>query len=95
MPNTKSAKKRLRQNKKRRLRNRMYVSRMRTESKKLLKLIEEKKLEEARQQFILCSKIIQRAAVRGIIHKNEAARRQSRLAKKLNALEKELAQENK
>ncbi len=92
MPNTKSAKKRLRQNIKRRERNRMYVRRMKTESKKVLKAVEEKNLEVAREQLKVAMKYIERAAVRGVIHKNEAARRMSRISKAVAELEKELAQ---
>ncbi len=91
MPNTKSAKKRLRQNIKRRERNRYYVRRMKTEAKKVLKAVEEKNLELAKEQLRVAMKWIERAAVRGAIHKNEAARRQSKIAKAVAQLEKELA----
>ncbi len=91
MPNTKSAKKRLRQNIKRRERNRYYVRRMKTEAKKVLKAVEEKNLELAKEQLRVAMKWIERAAARGAIHKNEAARRQSRISKAVAQLEKELA----
>ncbi|WP_457567910.1 30S ribosomal protein S20 [Desulfurobacterium sp.] len=92
MPNLKSAKKRLRQNIKRRERNRMYVRRLKTESKKVLKAVEEKNLELAREQLKVAMKYIERAAARGVIHKNEAARRMSKIARAVAGLEKELAQ---
>ncbi|RUM91391.1 MAG: 30S ribosomal protein S20 [Thermovibrio sp.] len=94
MPNTKSAKKRLRQNIKRRERNRYYVRRMKTEAKKVLQAVEEKNLELAKEQLRTAMKWIERAAARGAIHKNEAARRQSRISKAVAQLEKELAREN-
>ncbi|WP_022847193.1 30S ribosomal protein S20 [Desulfurobacterium sp. TC5-1] len=92
MPNIKSAKKRLRQSIKRRERNRMYVKRLKTESKKVLKAVEEKNLELAKEQLRIAMKYIERAAARGVIHKNEAARRMSKIAKSVAELEKELAQ---
>ncbi len=91
MPNTKSAKKRLRQNIKRRERNRYYVRRMKTEAKKVLKAVEEGNLEAAKEQLKVAMKWIQRAVARGAIHKNEAARRQSKVAKAVAELEKKLA----
>jgi len=91
MPNTKSAKKRLRQNIKRRQRNRYYVRRMKTESKKVLEAVAQKDLERAKEQLKVAMKWIERAAARGAIHKNEAARRQSRVAAAVANLEKELA----
>ena len=94
MPNTKSAKKRLRQNIKRRERNRYYIRRMKTEAKKVLQAVEEKNLELAKEQLKVAMKWIQRAASRGAIHKNEAARRQSKVAKAVAKLEKELAVQN-
>ncbi len=88
MPNTKSAKKRLRQNVKRRMRNRYYVRRMKTESKKVIEAVKEKNLELAKQQLKVAFKWIERAAARGAIHKNEASRRQSRLSKLVLELER-------
>ncbi|WP_457679068.1 30S ribosomal protein S20 [Thermovibrio sp.] len=91
MPNTKSAKKRLRQSIKRRQRNRYYVRRMKTEAKKVLEAVAQKDLEKAKEQLRVAMKWIERAAARGAIHKNEAARRQSRVASAVAKLEKELA----
>ncbi len=91
MPNTKSAKKRLRQSFKRRERNRYYVRRMKTEAKKVLEAVAQKDLERAKEQLRVAMKWIERAAARGAIHKNEAARRQSRVASAVAKLEKELA----
>lgn len=76
--------KRLRQNEKRRLRNRLYRSRARTYIKKTRQLIEEGKLEEAQIAARQAASVLDRAAVKGVIHKNNAARRKSRLMKRLN-----------
>jgi len=85
LPHTKSAKKRLRQNEKRRLRNRIYRSRARTFIKKTNRLIAEGRLEEAQEMARQAIKALDKAAEKGIIHKNNAARRKSRLMKRLNA----------
>ena len=90
MPNIKSAKKRLRQSFKRRERNKMYVRRMKTEAKKVLEAVQEKNLEAAKERLKVAMKYIERAAARGAIHKNEASRRVSKIARKVAQLEKEL-----
>jgi len=84
LPKTRSAMKRLRQNEKRWLRNRLYRSRARTFIKKTRKLIEEGKLDEAQVAARQATSALDRAAIKGIIHKNNAARRKSRLMKRLN-----------
>lgn len=75
MPNLASAKKRLRQSAKRQLRNQAAKTRIKTETKKAL----------AGQDNLAVS-VIDRAAAKGIIHKNAANRRKSRLAKRVAAL---------
>jgi small subunit ribosomal protein S20 len=74
MPNLASAKKRLRQNVKKTLRNQIAKTRIKTETKKVL--AGEAPLGAAQSQ-------IDRAAAKGILHPNAAARRKSRLAKKI------------
>ena len=74
MPNLPSAKKRLRQSVKRQLRNQIAKTRIKTETKKAI----------AGETNVAVS-VIDRAASKGIIHKNAAARKKSRLAKKLAA----------
>ena len=72
MPNLASAKKRLRQNAAKQLRNQVAKTRIRTEVKKALVGQENEAVS-----------YIDRAAAKGIIHKNKAARAKSRLAKRL------------
>lgn len=87
MANTKSAEKRIRSNERKRLRNQMYRSRVKTMVRKAEQLIfsgqptEDTVREEAVREAI---STLDKAAVKGIIHKNNAARRKSRLMKKLN-----------
>ncbi len=84
MANTKSAQKRIRSNERRRLRNQMYRSRVKTMIKKAEQTIfSGTPSEEAIREAI---STLDKAAVKGIIHKNNAARRKSRLMKKYNAV---------
>jgi len=91
LANIKSAIKRNRQNEKRRLRNRVYVGRARTFVKKARAQIESGNLEEARKATITAISALDKAAEKGILHKNNAARRKSRLMKRLNQLERQVA----
>jgi len=84
LPVTESAKKRLRQSDKRRLRNRVYRSQARTYIKRANQLIAEQKLDEAAQVAALAVSALDRAAQKGVVHKNNAARRKSRLIKRLH-----------
>ena len=87
MANIKSAIKRNRQNKKRRLHNRVYRGAARTQVRKARAALEEGNQELAAQEIKEAVKKLDRAAAKGIIHKNNAARRKSRLMKQLAALE--------
>lgn len=84
MANTKSAKKRILTNERRRLRNQMYRSRAKTMVKKAEQTISTGEPDEAAIREAIST--LDRAANKGIIHKNNAARRKSRLMKKLNAV---------
>lgn len=84
MANTMSAIKHLRQSRKRRLRNRLVRSRAHTFVKKTSRLIDEGQLDQARTMALQATSALDRAAEKGVIHKNTAARSKSRLMKKLN-----------
>jgi small subunit ribosomal protein S20 len=75
MPNLRSAKKRLRQNVKKQLRNQIVKTRIKTETKKAL----------ASGDGTTAFSALDRAGAKGVIHKNAIARRKSRLAKRLAA----------
>lgn len=92
MANIKSAIKRNKQNEKRRLRNRVYAGAARTFVRKARTSIESGELEEARLATQKAISALDKAAEKGIVHKNNAARRKSRLVKRLAALEKESAE---
>ena len=76
--------KRARQNEKRRVANRVYRTSARTHVKKARRLIEAGDLEQAEVQVASAMSALDRAAQKGIIHKNNAARRKSRLMKLLH-----------
>ena len=86
MPNTKSAKKRIRQDERKRIDNKSKKSRMKTELKKLDDIIASGDKESALKYLPVVEKAIDKAAKRNIIHKNTAARKKSLAAKKVNAL---------
>jgi small subunit ribosomal protein S20 len=81
MPNSLSAKKRLRQNEVLRLRNRSIKSAVRTQLKKVRKAVEAGEVEKAESEFRLAAKKLDRAGCKNIIHPNTCARYKSRLQK--------------
>jgi len=86
LANIQSAIKRARQNKKRYQRNRMVRSRMRSFVKKADQLIIEGDKEEAAEAVRQAISELDKAAQKGIIARNNAARRKSRLMSRFNAL---------
>ena len=87
MPVTKSAKKRVRVDERRRLRNRSIRSLVKTNITKAERLIFSGELEAARLAVVAAIGSLDKAAEKGIIHPNNAARRKSRLMRKLNEAE--------
>ena len=84
MPITKSAKKALRQSKKRRTKNLRRLKAMRDIIKDIHKLVSENKKEEALKLLPKAYKLIDKAAKTGLIKKNNADRKKSRLTKLIN-----------
>ena len=79
MANTKSAKKRIRQNAKRRERNRQYRSAARTQIKKTRTLIAEGRLDEAEVAMREAVSTLDKASQKGILHKGNTSRRKGRI----------------
>lgn len=88
MANTKSAIKRLRSAERRRLHNRVFRGQARTAVRKARNLMDQGSIEEAREAVQVATRALDKAAAKGIIHKNNAARRKSRLMQQLNQAEK-------
>lgn len=76
----------MRTSEKRRLRNREYVSASRTRVRRAERLIQRGDAENAALAVGDAISTLDRAANKGIIHRNNAARRKARLWKKFNAL---------
>ncbi|MBI5957107.1 MAG: 30S ribosomal protein S20 [Chloroflexi bacterium] len=87
MANHKSALKRIRSSEKKRVRNRLVRSKTRTEVKKARTAIQAGDVENARQATLEAIRTLDKAAVKGVLHRNNAARRKSRLMKRLAKLE--------
>lgn len=86
MPNIKSAIKRVKTSEKRRALNASQKSALRTAVKSADQAIAGTDVEVAKAALIAATKKLDKAATKGLIHKNAASRKKSRLAKKLNAL---------
>jgi len=86
LANHKSALKRHRQSEKRRVRNSAVRSTLRGAVKKTRLAIAEKKTEEAGSSLCVATRLLDKAVTKGIIHRNNAARKISRLTKQVNAI---------
>lgn len=83
MPNTPNAEKALRKSFKRRDRNRMHRSALRTYIKRVREAVEAGDEEKAKSTYQLVTKKLDQAASKNLIHKNAAARTKSRLSKQM------------
>jgi small subunit ribosomal protein S20 len=81
----KSAEKRARQEKKRTARNTSIKSATKTSVKAVLRAVDEKS-DKAAEVLKATASTLKKAASKGVIHKNTASRKISRLTKKVNAL---------
>lgn len=86
MPIIKSAKKKLRQSEKQRIINASEKSKIRTFLKNTRKSIESNEKEATRELLNKTASVLDKAAKRGIIHKNKSNRLKSKLAKSLNKI---------
>lgn len=86
MAHSLSAKKRIRQNAKRRLRNRDRKKTVRVEIKKVTSALAKKDVTETQTAVTQAIKVLDRMASRKTMHPNTVARRKSSMMRKLNAL---------
>lgn len=91
MANTQSAIKRIRSSERKRRINQVHRSRARTYVKRARQLITSGNLEEAEAMAHQAASALDKAAQKGIIHKNKAARSKSRLMKQLNQAKQQAA----
>ena len=81
-----SAKKRIRQNLKRRARNRVVKTAVKTAQKKVLAALEQGDRQGVAGSWKAAVKALDQATAKGIMHRRTAARRKSQLIRKVNAL---------
>ena len=86
MAHSLSAKKRVRQNAKKRAINRARKSQVKTQIKHLEEALAEGDVKAADEQYQLVARKLDKTAATSAMHKKTAARKKSRLSKKLNAL---------
>lgn len=84
MANHKSAEKRIRTNEKRRVRNKASLSKVKTMVKKVLESSEKTVAETNLKKAV---SVLDKSALKGIIHKNNVARKKAKLTKFVNSLE--------
>ena len=85
MANSASAKKRIKQNERDRVRNRARKSTIKTETRKFNDALQQGELQVAKDALERTQKKIAQVAAKGTLHANTAARRKSRLARTFNA----------
>jgi len=90
LANIKSQIKRNKQNEKRRLRNRVYRGSARIAVREARSAMESENSEESQAAILQAISALDKAAEKGVIHKNNAARRKGRLMKRMAALNIEL-----
>lgn len=93
MAHSLSAKKRVRQNEKSRIINRSRKRQIKTQVKRFEATLEKGDVETAGEQLRLLTKKLDKTAATSTMHKKTAARKKSRLAKKLNALKAKKGQD--
>jgi small subunit ribosomal protein S20 len=86
LANTKSAQKRIRSNERKRVVNRLVLASTRTYTKKARTLLTVKTIAQAEPALKDAVSALDRAVSKGVIHKNAAARRKSRMMKRYNNL---------
>ncbi|MFP4087544.1 MAG: 30S ribosomal protein S20 [Desulfobacteraceae bacterium] len=86
MANHKSALKRARQNEVRRLRNKASKTMVKNAIKAVRVAVRENAPEQARDNLVKAVSIMQKTSSKGVIHKNQAARKISRLTRQVNQL---------
>jgi small subunit ribosomal protein S20 len=86
MPNKKSAERRVRTAERSRLYNRYWTTRCKNAVRKVLEAVEAKDGSGATQNFDTAQSVIDKAVVKGVMHRNTAARRKKMMARRIKAL---------
>ena len=86
MPNIKSSIRSVKTDAERRAKNAQVKSQVRTATRKTVEAVAAGQAEEAKAAFFKATSVIDKAANKGVLHKNTAARKKANLAAKVNAL---------
>jgi small subunit ribosomal protein S20 len=86
LPNIKSSERSVKTDAERRAQNFSNRSAVKTASRKVVETVQAGKADDAKALLTKASSIIDKAVTKGVIHKNAAARKKSRLALKINAI---------
>lgn len=86
MPNIKSSIRSVKTDAERRAKNAQVKSQVRTATRKTVEAVAAGQAEEVKAAFIKATSVIDKAANKGVLHKNTAARKKANLAAKVNAL---------
>jgi small subunit ribosomal protein S20 len=89
MPNIKSQEKRDRQNRKRRDKNRLLKSRIKTDQKKIISATSNKNAEEAESTLKTLFKHLDKAVIKGAVHKSYSSNKKSQSARIVNSIKKD------
>ena len=85
MPNKKSAERRVRTAERNRLYNRFWTTRCKNAVKKVLEAVDAKDSELVTKSFSIAQSVIDKAVVKGVMHRNTAARRKKMMARRIKA----------
>ena len=86
MPNKKSAERRVRIAERNRLYNKFWTSRCKTAVKRVLEAVESGDTEQAAKSFNTAQSVIDKAVVKGVMHRNTAARRKQLMSRRMKAM---------
>ena len=86
MPNKKSAERRVRIAERNRLYNKYWTSRCKTAVKRVLEAVESGNAEEAAKTFNTAQSVIDKAVLKGVMHRNTASRRKELMSRRMKAM---------
>lgn len=86
MPNIKSSIRSVKTDAERRAKNSAVKSQIRTATRRAVEAVEAGAVEDAKKALVQATSVIDKAASKGVLHKNTAARKKSNLTAKVNAL---------
>ena len=86
MPNKKSAERRVRVGERNRLYNRFWTTRCKNAVKKVLEAVDAKDNDLVTKSFNIAQSVIDKAVVKGVMHRNTAARRKKMMARRIKVI---------